>query len=335
VTGNSADRHAQLDLSFARRGDRTVLDRRRFRWPFVLTRTFALDSCPRHMLTVIVQTSSGALHGEDRLSQWFEVGENAAAHITTQGASAVHRASGGLESRDSARLSVAQGGFLEYLPEPRILFPGAALEQTLEIECAPGGTALVCDAFTIHHIGCRGCGFRRFRSATILRCGGDPVLVDRMDIDGLIAGKSAAFRAFASLVVAAPGWSAAGRAPRRRALSVAGVASRTLRRGQFAPGGGRDGHTPRGARVAQRQSRNRRNLVRCSFGALRRATELEPQGRRPCVHPRRGAERFASVFGAIGAWNGAAGPADARQGSRLPRTRLRRLAKSARLCAFS
>jgi urease accessory protein len=114
-----------LDLSFARRGDRTVLDRRRFRWPFVLTRTFALDSCPRHMLTVIVQTSSGALHGEDRLSQWFEVGENAAAHITTQGASAVHRASGGLESRDSGRLSVAQGGFLEYLPEPRILFPGA------------------------------------------------------------------------------------------------------------------------------------------------------------------------------------------------------------------
>jgi urease accessory protein len=209
VTGNSADRHAQLDLSFARRGDRTVLDRRRFRWPFVLTRTFALDSCPHHMLTVIVQTSSGALHGEDRLSQWFEVGENAAAHITTQGASAVHRASGGLESRDSARLSVAQGGFLEYLPEPRILFPGAALEQTLEIECAPGGTALVCDAFTIHDIGCRGCGFRRFRSATILRCGGDPVLVDRMDIDGLIAGKSASFRAFASLVVAAPGWSAA------------------------------------------------------------------------------------------------------------------------------
>jgi urease accessory protein len=195
----------QLDLSFARRGERTVLERRRFRWPFVLTRTFALDSRPRHMLTVIVQTSSGALHGEDRLSQRFEVGENAAAHVTTQGASAVHRASSGLESRDSVRLSVAQGGFLEYLPEPRILFPGAALEQTLEIECAPGGTALVGDAFTIHDMGCSGRGFRRFRSAMILRCGGDPVLVDRMDINALGAGKSASFRAFASLVLAAPG----------------------------------------------------------------------------------------------------------------------------------
>jgi urease accessory protein len=276
VTGNSADRHAQLDLSFARRGDRTVLDRRRFRWPFVLTRTFALDSCPRHMLTVIVQTSSGALHGEDRLSQWFEVGENAAAHITTQGASAVHRASRGLESRDSARLSVAQGGFLEYLPEPRILFPGAALEQTLEIECAPGGTALVCDAFTIHDIGCRGCGFRRFRSATILRCGGDPVLVDRMDIDGLIAGKSAAFRAFASLVVAAPGWSAAV-APLADALS----ASLASLPGLYGAASLLPAEAGMGVRLAGRELRNvRAGIATIWFGVRSALYGAPPDSRR-------------------------------------------------------
>jgi urease accessory protein len=281
VTGNSADRHAQLDLSFARRGDRTVLDRRRFRWPFVLTRTFALDSCPHHMLTVIVQTSSGALHGEDRLSQWFEVGENAAAHITTQGASAVHRASGGLESRDSARLSVAQGGFLEYLPEPRILFPGAALEQTLEIECAPGGTALVCDAFTIHDIGCRGCGFRRFRSATILRCGGDPVLVDRMDIDGLIAGKSAAFRAFASLVVAAPGWSAAV-APLADALS----ASLASLPGLYGAASLLPAEAGMGVRLAGRELRNvRAGIATIWFGVRSALYGAPPDSRRKGEDP--------------------------------------------------
>lgn len=209
MTESPDEPRAQLDLSFVRRGERTALDRRRFRWPFVLTRTFALDSRPRHMLTVFVQTSSGAVHGEDRLSQRFEVGENAAAHVTTPGAAAVHRANSGLESRDSVRLTIARGGRLEYLPEPRILFPGAALEQTVEIDCAPGATALVSDAFTIHDIGSGGAGFRRFRSATILRCGGEPVLVDRMDIDGLGAGRSAAFRAFASVVLAAPGWSGA------------------------------------------------------------------------------------------------------------------------------
>ena len=69
VNGVAPASAPQLDLAFARRGDRTVLDRRLFRWPFVLTRTFALDRAPAHMLTVIVQTSSGAVHGGDRLRQ--------------------------------------------------------------------------------------------------------------------------------------------------------------------------------------------------------------------------------------------------------------------------
>ena len=52
----------------------------------------------------------------------------------------------------------------------------AALEQSLEIECAPGGVALVSDAFTVHDpTGC-GRGFRRLRSSTILRCLGELAL---------------------------------------------------------------------------------------------------------------------------------------------------------------
>jgi hypothetical protein len=149
-----------------------VLAGRRFRWPFVLTRTFALDSCPSHMLSVIVQTSSGAVHGEDRLSQRFDVREGAAAYVTTQGASPIHRAGAGSESRDGVTLAVARGGYLEYLPEARILFPDSALDQTIEIECALGGMALVSDAFTIHNLG-GARGFRRFRSTTVLRCDGD------------------------------------------------------------------------------------------------------------------------------------------------------------------
>jgi urease accessory protein len=195
----------QLDLCFARRGDVTVLERRRFRWPFVLTRTFALDAHPRHMLTVIVQTGAGALHGGDRLAQHIAVEEGAAAHVTTPGASCVYRADLGLESHDQVSLNVAADGYLEYLPEPRILFPDAALEQSLEIECASGGVALVSDAFTVHDpTGC-GRGFRRLRSSTILRCQGELALTERMDIDDLGIGAAAGFTAFASLIVAAPG----------------------------------------------------------------------------------------------------------------------------------
>jgi urease accessory protein len=195
----------QLDLCFARRGSVTVLDRRRFRWPFVLTRTFALDAQPRHMLTVIVQTGAGALHGGDRLAQHIVVEEGAAAHVTTPGASCVYRAGPGLESRDHVTLNVARDGYLEYLPEPRILFPDAALEQSLEIECSPGGVALVSDAFTVHDpTGC-GRGFRRLRSSTILRCLGELALTERSDIDDLGMGSATGFTAFASLMLAAPG----------------------------------------------------------------------------------------------------------------------------------
>jgi urease accessory protein len=195
----------QLDLCFARRGSVTVLDRRRFRWPFVLTGTFALDAHPRHMLTVIVQTGAGALHGGDRLSQHIVVERGAAAHITTPGASCVYRAEPGQDSRDHVTLSVAEDGYLEYLPEPRILFPDAALEQSLEIECSPGGVALVSGAFTVHDPTACGRGFRQLRTSTILRCHGELALADRSDIDSLEIGATTGFAAFASIVLAAPG----------------------------------------------------------------------------------------------------------------------------------
>jgi urease accessory protein len=195
----------QLDLAFARRLDRTFIQRRLFRWPFAVTRTFALDRAPPHMLTVIAQTSSGALHGEDDVRARLHVGANAAVHFTTQGATTVQFAAPGAVSREHFALRVEAGGCLEYLPEPRILFPDAALEQTLEIDCSADGFALVGDAFTWHDPRARGRGFRAFVSTTILRRGGEePALIDRFDIASPGRGRTAQFKAFASLTLIAP-----------------------------------------------------------------------------------------------------------------------------------
>lgn len=206
MTGSEQEARPQLDLVFARRQDRTVLERRLFRWPFVLTRTFALDRSPAHLLTVILQTSSGALHGEDHLRQRFHVRSGAAGHVTTQGASPVHRADPGLTARETVGIRIEDGGFLEYLPEPRILFPDAALEQTIEISCAVGGVALISDAFTIHDPMASGRCFRRFTSTMILCCGGpDPLLVDCFDIHEFARGRTAEFTAFGSVLLVTPG----------------------------------------------------------------------------------------------------------------------------------
>lgn len=196
---------AQLDLSFARRGERTVFDRRLFNWPFVLTRTFFLDAAPAHQLTAIVQTSSGPILGKDRLVQRICVGRDAAVHIKTQAATAVYRAPPGLVTHEAVSLRVAEGGLLQYLPEPRILFPVAALIQTIDLDCAPGGTAIVSDAFTVHDPTGARRSFRSLESTmTLRRNGAEPVMIDRMEISGLAPCQLHRHAAFGTLVVVTP-----------------------------------------------------------------------------------------------------------------------------------
>jgi urease accessory protein len=208
----AAEPTAQLDLSFVRRGDRTVIDRRLFRWPFVLTRSFPGRMPVPHMLSVIVQTSSGAVHGEDQLAQRLHVGAGAAVHLTNQGATAVHRADGGRTTNENVHLSVEPGAALEYMPEPRILFPGAALSQRLELNVAADGSAIVADAFTMHDPAGTGLSFRAFESTvTIGRGGDDELLIDRMHIGAQRPHSFLSHRAFGSVLMVLPDHCDAGK----------------------------------------------------------------------------------------------------------------------------
>ena len=174
---------ARLDLSFVRRADRTVIDRRMFAWPFALTRSFHVDPFRPHCLSVIVQTASGAIHGEDSLSQRLSLGPGSAVCLTNQGATSVHRADPGARAVETVKLDVASGASLEYLPEPRILFPDAALSQTMELDCATDAHALIFDAFTMHDPLGEGHYFRELESTFRLRkSGGEPLLIDRTRI---------------------------------------------------------------------------------------------------------------------------------------------------------
>ncbi|WP_051160750.1 urease accessory protein UreD [Bradyrhizobium japonicum] len=171
---------ARLDLGFVRRAGHTVIDRRLFAWPFVLTRSFHLDPERQDLLSVIVQTASGAVHGEDSLAQRLSLGPGTAVCLTNQGATSVHRAAPGARAVETVKLGVASGASLEYLPGPRILFPDAALSQTMELDCAADAHALIFDAFTMHDPLGDGRYFRELESTFCLRrSGGEPLVMER------------------------------------------------------------------------------------------------------------------------------------------------------------
>jgi len=205
VSGPATATALQLDLVFARRGARTVLDRRFFRYPFVLARSFALDTARPEMLTLVVQNSAGPIHGGDRLETHIRVGREAAAYVTGQGAAAVHRPPPGATSREAARLVVGDSARLEYFPPPRILFPDAALESVLDVDCAPTGVALIAEAFTFHDPEAAGRAFHLLDTTLrVRRAGGPTLLLDRQRLEDPSLTRLTPNRAFGTLTLIAP-----------------------------------------------------------------------------------------------------------------------------------
>jgi urease accessory protein len=169
----------------------TQLVRRRVRWPYALTTSFRLDAAPADMLTIVLQSASGAIVAGDRIAHRIEAGPGAALHVTSQAATAVHAMPVGTWAEDSGQLIVRENAFVELLPEPRVLFPRAELVQRLVIDIERGAVAIVGDGFLTHDPAGHDELFRRLAAETIIRDGTGRVLaVDRLDVSGPAIGRS-------------------------------------------------------------------------------------------------------------------------------------------------
>ena len=192
-----------LDLSFRRHPVHgTWLDRRVFRWPFTLSRSFRVEG---DRLTLILQTVSGAIQADDRLVQRIHVGPRAAVHVTTQGAMPVYRARAGMTAQDDITLDVEDGGSIDYRPDLRILFPDASLSQRVCLRLADSATAVIADGFVMHDPEGQDRPFRQYYSEFLVqRPGGHLLALDRT---ALLAppssgGKRGRYLAFGTLIVA-------------------------------------------------------------------------------------------------------------------------------------
>jgi urease accessory protein len=157
------------------------------------------------MASVILQSVSGTLNGGDHLHGRMLASAGSAAHVRTQGATVVHRAPAGLGTSERFELTVGDGAILEYLPQPRVLFPDSWFTQCTSVVLGERSIAILCEGFVTHDPAQTGRSFQKYQTETTIKCPeGRLFMADRISIDRVPAsgGLRATYRAFGVLTVA-------------------------------------------------------------------------------------------------------------------------------------
>jgi urease accessory protein len=151
---------------------------------------------------------SGGVLGGDRLEVEATVGPGARVQLTTTGATRVYRPRAtAAEAVQSTRLTVAEGGLLEYLPDPLIPFAGARYRQQTEIALADDAGLFYWEILTP---GREAYGetfaYERVRLELALLAAGRPLLLERLVLEPALRPLTAtvrlgAFRYVGSLYV--------------------------------------------------------------------------------------------------------------------------------------
>lgn len=181
-----ADRkEGKLELRFAPDAEgRSFLAQQFASYPFHVCRAQYLDPELLEMASLYLQSSAGGLFAGDRLSLEIATEAGAKAHVTTPASTIVHRMLAG-DARQRALLRVGSGSFLEYLPEPVILFPQARLRSKLRLSLGEGATAILADAFLPHDPAGGHEPFGSYESETEIEdAGGRRLVLDRFRVSG-------------------------------------------------------------------------------------------------------------------------------------------------------
>lgn len=131
-------------LTLVRRRDSTAVGERfasaPLRW--LVPRS---DGAP---IEIVIANVSGGVAGGDRLDVEVEAGPETDATLTTQAAEKVYRALD-TPARITTRLRVGEGARLEWLPHETILFDGARLDRSMEIEVSDGASGLFLESLVL------------------------------------------------------------------------------------------------------------------------------------------------------------------------------------------
>lgn len=130
-----------LRLGLELRGGRTILAALERRTPYMVQRALHCDEAMPGLASVFLITTTGCLLQGDRLALDIALGPGAQAHITSQSATKIH----GMEANYAAQsqtISLADGAYLEFLPEPVIPHRGSRFLSDTQISVAASATLL-------------------------------------------------------------------------------------------------------------------------------------------------------------------------------------------------
>ena len=130
-----------LRLGFEARGDHTILTDLDRRAPYMAQRALYPDPAMPDQAWLFVITTSGCVLQGDRLELEIAIEPHARAHVTTQSATKIHSMDANYAVQTQSTV-LADGAYLEFLPEPLIPHRRARFLSETRITIAPTATLL-------------------------------------------------------------------------------------------------------------------------------------------------------------------------------------------------
>jgi urease accessory protein len=205
-------KHGVLDMTFARRGDRSVLAHLARKAPLLVQQALYWDEHLPDLPCVYIITTSGCVLQGDRLDISITVGPDAMAHVTTQSATKIHQMDANFAAA-SQRLSLAENAYLEFLPGPTIPHRHSRFITHTHATVAEGATLLSAEILQPgrkHHGGGEVFGYDLYSSTlTASRPDGTPLFTEKLIAEPerhpvRQAGVMGKFDVFANVTVVTP-----------------------------------------------------------------------------------------------------------------------------------
>ncbi|MEL7068167.1 MAG: urease accessory protein UreD [Cyanobacteria bacterium J06581_3] len=135
-----AGQHLSLRVACAKGTSTSFVAHQYATYPFRLSGNLRLDPTDKERVyAYIMNASPGILAGDD-LRMSVEVSDRARLYLTDQSATKVHsQSAAGPAAAVEWNIKVGAGAYLEFVPEPMILFSSAALTQKVDVRLHPEG----------------------------------------------------------------------------------------------------------------------------------------------------------------------------------------------------